>query len=198
MAAAESDDSRETYLAERKLLMELECESTRSFDKAMITLSAGALGLSITFIRQIAPMPQVKSLLYVAWGGFILCLLSTLLSFLFSQSAMRKQRGILDQDYIGELDISAQTNLWAKTTKFLNVSSIACFMVGVVFFVWFSITNLPKEEDTVSKEIVKTAQPEAEDVKKKGLVPPNLPVKPQPSPKPPAPDPPKTAGSGKK
>jgi H+/gluconate symporter-like permease len=144
MVATEPDENRKTYLAERKLLIELECESTRSFDKAMITLSAGALGLSITFVRQLAPMPQCKAQLYVAWVGFILALLCTLASFLFSQSALRKQREILDQDYGGKQSAQEQKNPPATITKWLNWTSIACFIIGVIFLLVFSIKNLPQ------------------------------------------------------
>ena len=45
---------QEDYHKERKVLIDGEWEAARSFDKAMLTLSAGALGLSITFIDKIA------------------------------------------------------------------------------------------------------------------------------------------------
>lgn len=146
MSETEPRLERETYLEERKSLVEAEREAAGSFDKAMITLSAGALGLSITFIRELAPMPQSETvaLLIIAWGGFIVALLSTLSSFLFSQSAMRRQRDILDLDYEGAPPAQAMKNIPATITNMLNWFSIACFIIGVIFLALFSISNLPQ------------------------------------------------------
>lgn len=139
----DDDEKRKTYLEERKLLIDAEREAARGFDRAMLTLSGGALGLSITFIRQVAPTPYDKTMLYVAWGGFTLALLSTLLSFLFSQSALRKQRDILDQDYAGKIPAHQQKNLLAIITNCLNWLSIVFFIVGVIFLAMFAQQNLP-------------------------------------------------------
>ena len=143
MTETDPNEKRQTYLEERKLLIDAEREAARSFDKAMITLSAGALGLSITFIRQLSPiLPQARLLLYVAWGSFIFALLVMLLSFLFSQSAMRKQRDILDQEY-AETATTKVKNNWATITNWLNRVSIGLFILGVIFLALFSIKNLP-------------------------------------------------------
>jgi len=140
----ERQEERKTYLEERKLSIEAEREAAHSFDQAMLTLSAGALGLSITFVRQVAPAtPQHKEWLVVAWSGFILALLATLASFLFSQSALRRQRDILDLDYEGKLSAQQQKNIPATITDLLNWASIVCFIAGVISFVTFAIKNLP-------------------------------------------------------
>jgi hypothetical protein len=133
---------RETYLEERKLLIDAEREAARSFDKAMITLCAAALGLSISFVRYVAPVPKATTLLYVAWVCFVLALIVTLFSFLTAQSAMRKQRAILDRYCGKELSEGEKRNRWATCTKWLNVSSIILFISGVVFLVCFSVQNL--------------------------------------------------------
>lgn len=142
MSKSDQNQEREEYLEERNLLIDAERESARSFDKSMITLSAGALGLSITIIRHVAPTPQVVMLLYFAWGGFIFALLCTLTSFLLSQSALRRQREILDLDYEGGKPARDQKNCQAAITNCLNWLSIISFIVGVICFVLFGIKNL--------------------------------------------------------
>ncbi len=89
-----------TYLDERRLLIEAEQKGAQQFDKAILTLAGGALAISITFIKNIAPHPNVETiyLLKSAWFAFILSLLSTLCSFLTSQSACRKQRDIIESE----------------------------------------------------------------------------------------------------
>ncbi len=44
------DEERREYLEERKLLIDLHNQACQSFDKTVILLAGGALGLSITFI----------------------------------------------------------------------------------------------------------------------------------------------------
>jgi len=151
---AEDQTERQAYLEERKLLIDAEREASRSFDQAMITLSAGALGLSVTFIEKLAPAPAVSQwLLYSAWSCFTVALLAILSSFLCSQFAMRRQRDINDANYeretsedsvSGELN-SEERNRWATVTNILNWSSIVCFILGVAFLLIFSIVNLPNK-----------------------------------------------------
>lgn len=136
------------YLEERKLLIDAEKESTRSLDKAILTLSAGALGLSLTFIRQIVPIIKEGTffLLILAWGLFCVSILSTLFSFLTSQQAFARQREILDTTYPEWKKCkpipSDQKNRPAKCTNVLNIAGIVSFMFGVVCLAIFTIVNL--------------------------------------------------------
>jgi hypothetical protein len=130
------------YLEERKQLIEAERETAQQFDKAILTLAAGALALSITFINQIAPNPKPHSIYYLvgAWILFCASLLSTLISFLTSQVACRKQRDILDMEISGR--DNNKNNKAASWTNKLNYCSIACFILGVIFLIIFSAINL--------------------------------------------------------
>jgi len=145
-----SNDSLEykVYLEERKSLVDAEREGSRLFDKAILTLTAGAFGLSLTFIRQMAP--DIKSgtafMLVYAWVGFCVSLLSTLISFLTSQSACSRQREILEAEYFhnssGHDKKANLKNKFAIWTKWLNILSIFTFIIGVIFLAIFSIVNL--------------------------------------------------------
>lgn len=135
----ENSLEREAYLEERKTLVEAEGEASQSFDKALITLSAGAFGLSLAFIVQVAPAPRALWYLYVAWGGFILSLLSILFSFLASQQGFRRARDILDK----YLETGAEeSNRWNVVTSLLNILSIVAFVFGVVSLAYFAIRNV--------------------------------------------------------
>ena len=133
---------REEYLEERKILVEAERQAAESFDKSLITLSSGALALTVPFIRFLAPNPTALCLLFVAWGGFILALLTILFSILVSQGALRKQRDILDELYRHNAD-AAQKNRLADVTNALNTASIVLFVGGVLMFALFAGRNLP-------------------------------------------------------
>jgi magnesium-transporting ATPase (P-type) len=179
---SENGEKRKTYLEERKLLVDAERESARSFDKSMLTLSSGALALSITFIRQIAPAPRFETYLYLAWSGFILALLCTLVSFLSSQTALRKQRDILDLNYQDSRSASEQKNLMSAVTNYLNWFSILSFIIGVLCLTVFAIKNLSIQEEMMSEKTPSAAQ-QSSEVEKRGFVPPKPPVE-QPSDKP--------------
>lgn len=86
------DEERREYLEERKLLIDLHNQACQSSDKTVILLTGGALGLSITFIQQIAPHPSRVTLpmLAWAWGVLVLALLVILLSLFTSQVGMQR------------------------------------------------------------------------------------------------------------
>ncbi len=135
------DEDFQTYITERKSLVEAELEQSRLFDKAILTLAAGALGLSITFIRQIAPTPDPNTIwmLIFAWGAFSGSVLATLTSFLTSQFACRRQREILDAQQSDRA--AGSRNGFGIATTILNILSAILFVIGVVFMVVFSINN---------------------------------------------------------
>jgi len=138
------------YLDERKALIDAERESARLFDKAILTLTSGAFGLSLAFIRQIVPSIRcgTKLFLIFGWTGFSLSLLSTLISFLISQFACRKQREILELEYSRDQKQNSQEdkqnikNKWARCTNRLNISSLVFFILGLIFLAVFVIINL--------------------------------------------------------
>jgi len=144
-----NDDFKyKVYLEERKSLVDAEREGSRLFDKAILTLAAGAFWLSLTFIRQIVPniTSGTMFMLICAWVGFCISLLSTLISFLTSQFACSKQREILEAEYFDnhsgydkKVIFRNKTAIW---TKRLNILSIFTFIIGVIFLAIFSIINL--------------------------------------------------------
>jgi len=99
-----TDDPHKSYLDERRVIESSEADAAKSFDQAMLTLSGGALGLSVTFIEHIAPRPLPWTL-WILFPGMLflgLSLALTLASFLISQYACRQSRHDLDRLYDAE------------------------------------------------------------------------------------------------
>lgn len=138
----EEENRRREYLEERRLAIDAEGEVATSFDKAMLTLSAGALALSISFIHQVAPAPRYVCLLLVVWAGFVAALLATLVSFLVGQVSMRRHREIMDNRYANKRD--DERNAAATWTHALNISSIVFFATGAALFVIFCALNIER------------------------------------------------------
>jgi len=188
----------QVYLEERKFLNEAERDTAKQFDKAILTLAAGALGLSITFIYQIAPHPNPNSIFFliIAWSLFSISILSTLISFLTSQEACRQTRDLLDQEQKEEKKDQKEFSA-RKWTNVLNYFSIGMFILGVIFLIVFSSINLFhfKEVKSMSDEKkieegyvppeppVKIPLMEPDKKGEKGYVPPTPPVRPPHDPK---------------
>jgi hypothetical protein len=172
--------SEDTYFRERTSLVEMEQKSADQHDKAILTLTAGALGLSLTFIDRIAPNPAANTLWVVgtAWIAFILSIFAILASFLTSQSACRRQRELLDSEYsTGEPP--EETNNFADATRYLNVAAYSCFLLGVVFLASFSWVNLGKANHMSNEQTSPSVQNSSSSPKEeRGNVPPKLPAKP--------------------
>ncbi len=119
---------------ERRRLTNLHEKVTDSFDRAIMTLAGGALGISIAFIHNVAPHPRHTRVLGCAWLSFALSLLVILASFLSSERAVVKMVAQLDQD-AGEIPRG-------KLTDWFNWISAGALIFGVVLLVIFAWLNL--------------------------------------------------------
>ena len=135
-----------TYLEHRRVLVEGMAQQQAAFDKHVLTLSVGALGLSTVFLNHFAPKGSRECLcaLLVTWASFCLCIVCTLVSFLVGKAAYRRQMAIWDQKYAPARQGAAidETNCPRSASKCLTVVSLVLFMAGVVFFVIFAYCNL--------------------------------------------------------
>ena len=171
-------ERRKEYLEERKLLVEAEREQSRSFDKAMLTLSVGALALSLIYMRDFAKTPSWSALLYGAWITFGISLLATSWSFLISQSALRKQRKMLDERHRGRPEVGIQTkNRFASATNWLNWWSVIAFTAGVVLLALFAIVNFPNKDSDMPNETQRETK-DTPDKEQRGFVPQRPPADP--------------------
>ena len=136
----------EVYREERRSLIDARYKQSRNLDKYILTLAAGSFGLSLLFIRQIVPDPKSGTiwLLVSAWSAFGASILSTLISFLLSQEAFLKQQKILDKWYkeSNEYNHEEIKNEFATWTRRLNYTAMILFVIGVIFLIIFSASNV--------------------------------------------------------
>lgn len=177
-------DDKQVYLEERKQSIAAEQDTAKQFDSSLLTLSGGALALSLTFIKQVAPHPIPNSICFLvsAWSLFCVSLCLTLISFLTSQSACQRYREILDADMLGE--DKNNKNRPGRWTAWLNYLSITFFVFGIIFVIIFSAINLSGGGESLSgnkKEqagYVSPKPPAKPDKTNEGYVPPKPPAKP--------------------
>jgi hypothetical protein len=132
------EDSISKY---RKGLIKAEQEMQLSYDKAVMALSGGALGISFTFLKEVVGKATIvhSFWLLAAWICWGTSATSTLMSFYTSTRALR--RAILQTDE--KLVYLELVGGWStRLTKILNFSGGFLFLAGLVSIVIFVAYNL--------------------------------------------------------
>jgi hypothetical protein len=116
--------------------------STDSFDKSMLTVSSGALGVSLAFIKEIVPLPQASWLpvLQASWVAFAVCIAATVISFRVSRANLKTH-----ERFVRKVHAERKQGLSNRKTKLLNFCTEAAtyfFLVGLAATVLFVIKNV--------------------------------------------------------
>ena len=136
----------EQYQQERQASIEAEHSDAEHYDRWLLTLSAGALGISIAFLKDIAPNPDPSThcWLITAWTSLIAAITATVGSMQVSQWAFQRYRALLDKQHAGNPEASQRNN--PKTVlQWLNWLSLFLFVTGISALAVFSFQNLPGE-----------------------------------------------------
>ena len=147
------------YIEMKKQVGEALRSQADQFDKAILTLAAGALALSLTFIKEIAPTPDDLTiyLLAWAWGCFIGSVCLTLCSFHASVCAFRRFDQTLNiQHSKPDTDPSSLKNHWITVTLVLNFLSLVVFIAGTILLSSSAYHGLKVKEQDVSEKKEKT------------------------------------------
>lgn len=122
----------------RRLLQELEIKAQEEYDKTVILLSTGALGLSFTFLKDIVNLKDAHSmdLMMAAWICWAISAASVLCSFYSSKKALGKAIDDLDKG------VENDSNPFDKLTGLFNLWSGSFFISGLFFMIAFVKTNI--------------------------------------------------------
>ncbi|HXF90876.1 MAG TPA: hypothetical protein VNJ29_02990 [Candidatus Nitrosotenuis sp.] len=127
---------------ERENLYAAAIEQTKTFDKALLTLSSGAFGVTIAFLKDLVPKPYDNTnwLLAISWLFFSISLVSVVCSYLFSQHAILKQMDLNKQNSKkkGSKD---EKNVWTTATVITNWLSLIAFLFALTFWCSFIYWN---------------------------------------------------------
>ena len=132
------EDDKSHY---RESLETLKQNSQESYDKTVLTLSAGALGVSFAFVRDIVGIwpAQTPGWLFAAWVFWGISVTSVLFSFLCSQKALQKAIKRVDAGKMYNKNIGGHLN---KATILLNYTAGLCFLLGVITMIVFVAHNM--------------------------------------------------------
>jgi hypothetical protein len=127
--------------AYREHLVLAEQKAQEDFDKTVITLSGGALGISFAFVTDIVGTESLVRAcqLYWAWIAWGFSLICVLFSYFFSHLALRKAIKQVDDKTFYERRIGAGYDI---ATAALNISGAILFVIGVIMMIFFVRSNL--------------------------------------------------------
>ena len=130
--------------------------SQDNYDKTVITLSGGALVLSVTFVKEVAKNHLINTaLLTTAWVSWSCSLFFMLLSFFTSHHAINYAIKQLDK---GKTEYEDLASCASTLTKVLNVLGGLAFIVGIVAFLYFAHTNMEVSKMTEKPEVQATEE----------------------------------------
>jgi preprotein translocase subunit SecY len=144
-----SDDDQKKFqeferqlLDYRKALQDAGQRMQTQYDTAIMALSGGALGVSMTFLKDIVLAKGVHNgvallIAWSCWGASVTCIL---ISFYSSVAAFRKAVDQLDEKTIYVQKPGGTSDC---ATKVLNFLAGLFFVLGVIFIVVFAASNLP-------------------------------------------------------
>ena len=114
--------------------------SQAEFDKTLISLSGGALGISLIFITDIVNLGEANDVALLKWSWILWAssLIITLFSFYTSVKSTRK----MINDLSSENTPVKMSNFWMVLTQILNILSPGAFICGVILFMCFVSTNI--------------------------------------------------------
>jgi hypothetical protein len=139
------DKSEEEYQLEmnsyRDLNTKLSYQANQNYDKYLITMSAGALALSLTFLSTILKDVHLKYILmlYLSWLGWGVAILAVLYSFLFSYCSHSKTINQINNRTIHQKKAGGW---YTTTTKCLNwTAGISFFIASVLICIFIALNS---------------------------------------------------------
>jgi|SRR6267378_662765 len=123
----------------RQQLLSLEEKAQATFDKTVVTLSGGALGISFAFTNSIVGTSPVvdRPWLIAAWGAWVGSLAASLSSHYFSTFAIRRRIETLDSGAAKD-----GAGRWDRAVVVTNAASAVLFLAGAAAIGVFVVNNL--------------------------------------------------------
>jgi hypothetical protein len=135
-AGGESETSAlrryDVYLSERATLGEQQFRTSQAFDKAILTVSAGAFALTPALIQTLGAGTALscKWLAVMGWAFLGIAVVATLFAMTASQKACMAQVQVIEDRYL-EPDSNVRSNKWQEITGIANWVALGALGVGL-------------------------------------------------------------------
>jgi hypothetical protein len=125
----------------RQELKESKSASQDQLDKALLTLSAGAFGITFAYIDNfITGSPEYINLLFLSWICWGLTIGMSLIAFYLTIKSFKVTIKLIDQD--PERVYEQPFNKWDRAVNVLNILSLGGFLIGLLLIGIFVKINL--------------------------------------------------------
>lgn len=113
------------------------------YDRAVLMMSSGGLGLSVLLLSELVKA-QAKSpiLLLVSWVAFGLSIIFNIGSNYLGALSASEDLDELDRQMKGEEVKPKRINFTGDMTMFTTVSAGVFFVIGAIFLLWFAYANI--------------------------------------------------------
>ena len=147
MVVTHDDDNEHNtmYSEYRRDLLGRQLSNAVQYDKAILSLSTGALGLSIGFIKDIVPLERALAiwLLILSWTLFGAAIIGTVVSYPIGQKAINVQLGYAEKYYLEKNDqYFKKRNPWSVAILCIGIVSSVAFVIAVILTIIFVSLNL--------------------------------------------------------
>lgn len=135
----DTEERKRLYESARKEILDARTQNMNNLGKSILTLSSGAIGVSLFFLKYHVSTgaQQDKSYVYllVSWVSLVSAILFIVLSYLFGGFAADKQLKIAEDYYLNGKGMRLNKfNFW---TNFFNITGSITFMIGIYFLLKF-------------------------------------------------------------
>jgi len=161
----EQKRANEIFDAFRDELLKRELSNTENYDKSILTLSAAALGISLTAIRFVVPLDGAEYiwLIKASWLLLLLSIIAALCAFLLSNKAISIQLKNAEDYYIeGVAEAFNRKNIYTKINNCFNKITglfFALAISAIVAFVTININSGSEKMSNDNKNILTGTQP---------------------------------------
>jgi hypothetical protein len=147
------------YENTRADLLSRQKSNSEQYDKALLTLSSAALGISVTFVTDYVSAHEAVRVwaLYGSWLLLFCSIIVTMASFLISQESINEQLHLAESYYLNNDESALRVSKWARYTDHANLVAGGLFLVGVLLTIVFMYSNVEVQrmsEKKVGGEVV--------------------------------------------
>jgi hypothetical protein len=145
----------QAHILRKNTLSDQAFKTSERYDQWILTISGGALAVSVTFLEKIAPKPAPYTLWFLgfAWGGYIISLITGFFAIYYSREALYRQREIADHEYGHFVQTSTEDkpegdqlppedNRHIKQVKCLTATSTFLLAAATVLLCLFALLNV--------------------------------------------------------
>ncbi|KAA3451644.1 hypothetical protein C7I87_06460 [Mesorhizobium sp. SARCC-RB16n] len=153
----------EGLLKHREAMVELRSDQLTTLDKSLLSVSSGALGISIVFMDKIGGgSAPVSGYLLTSWICFGAAISANITSYFTGGEDAQREIQKIDRCIITSTGYESGGNPFRGLTQALNVAALVLFILGVISLALhaYSSTRMAPNGTTTTSQLRTTGNPQ--------------------------------------